>query len=91
MEAKWATLFPLLNFEDFSGNFHEVVAVGMRIAPHPPHRSGRAAFPHPALASGNDAQPSRGIGMIDTGGWQPVRKQMAHTPPAHPASLAAAT
>ena len=29
-----------------------VIAVGTRIAERPPHRSGRAAFPHPAPTSG---------------------------------------
>jgi hypothetical protein len=33
----------------------------------PPHRSGRADFPHPALASGGDAQTARRIGMADMG------------------------
>src|SRR5258708_11165738 len=32
-----------------------VVAVGMRIAPHPPHVSGLEELPHPALALGSDA------------------------------------
>ena len=32
-----------------------MVAVGMRVSPHPPHRSRRAALPHRAPASGNDA------------------------------------
>jgi hypothetical protein len=29
-----------------------LVAVGMRITAHPPHRTGRAQFGHPAPASG---------------------------------------
>jgi len=32
-----------------------LVAVGMRVAPHPPHRSRRAELPHRALALGVDA------------------------------------
>jgi hypothetical protein len=32
------------------------VAVGMPVTQHPPHRSRRAALPHRAPASGNDAQ-----------------------------------
>jgi hypothetical protein len=28
------------------------IAVGMRITEHPPHRTGRAAFPHPAPTLG---------------------------------------
>ena len=31
---------------------HLFIAVGMPIAGHPPHRSGRAEFPHPAPTSG---------------------------------------
>jgi hypothetical protein len=31
------------------------VAVGIRISPYPPHRSGLADFPHPAPTLGNDA------------------------------------
>ncbi len=35
-----------------------MVAVGMRVSPHPPHRSRRAALPQRALASGDDAKAS---------------------------------
>src|SRR5258708_4602806 len=31
-----------------------LVAVGMRITAHPPHRSRRAEFPHRALVAGNN-------------------------------------
>ena len=31
-----------------------MVAVGMRVAPHPPHRSRRALLTHRAPASGSD-------------------------------------
>jgi hypothetical protein len=48
------------------------VAVGIRLSPYPPHRSGQADFPHPALASGGDAQTARGIRMADTGRRQPA-------------------
>src|SRR3989442_5019396 len=34
------------------GGFAAFVAVGMEIALHPPHRSGRTGFPYPALAAG---------------------------------------
>jgi hypothetical protein len=43
------------------------VAVGMRIAPHPPHGSVRADFPHTALASGRDAQAALRIRVADAG------------------------
>jgi hypothetical protein len=36
------------------------VAVGMRITPHPPHRSGLEELPHPALASGHDGTRKEG-------------------------------
>jgi hypothetical protein len=48
------------------------VAVGIRIAPYPPHRSVRADFPHTALASGGDAQTVRRIRMADMGRRQPA-------------------
>ena len=35
--------------------FEDGVAVGIMISHNPPHGSGRADFPHPALTSGNDA------------------------------------
>src|SRR5947208_15268231 len=39
------------------------VGVEMTIARNPLHGSGRAALPHPALASGDDAKSPQGIGM----------------------------
>src|SRR5208337_5046163 len=35
------------------------IAVGNRVAPVPPHRSGRAAFPHPAPTSDSDGKTLR--------------------------------
>jgi hypothetical protein len=43
------------------------VVVEIEISSYPPHRSGQAGFPHPALASGGDPQAARGIGMADMG------------------------
>src|SRR5262249_25948482 len=37
-------------------NLEKMVAVGMPVTQHPPHRSRRAALPHRAPASGDDAQ-----------------------------------
>ena len=37
-------------------------AVGTGLWARPPHGSGRAGFPHPALASGDDAEPAQRIG-----------------------------
>jgi hypothetical protein len=45
----------------------KVVAVGTALTGRPPHRSGRAALPHPALASGGDDKALRWIGMTDAG------------------------
>jgi hypothetical protein len=44
------------------------------IGHNPLHGSGRAAFPHPALALGNDAHATQGIGMTDD---RPVRTRTA--------------
>ena len=54
------------------------VAVGIRLSPYPPHRSGRADFPHPALASGGDAQAARGIRMADMGRRKPALDEPFH-------------
>ena len=39
----------------FFPSAYALVAVGMRITPHPPHGSGLEELPHPALALGSDA------------------------------------
>src|SRR5215468_8791280 len=39
-----------------------MVVVGMRIAAHPPRRSGQAAFPHPAPVLGQNVIGLRGMG-----------------------------
>ena len=59
------------------------------IADHPLHRSGRAAFPHPALASGDDAKSPQRIGMTDAGRRQPAVDEPPHPVPAYAAVLAA--
>src|SRR6266581_4968795 len=64
------------------------VAVGIRLTPYPPHRSGRADFPHPALASGGDAQTARGIRMADMGRRQPSADESLHTLPLDASLLA---
>src|SRR5271170_1120004 len=43
------------------------VGVGITVARDPLHGSGRAELPHPALASGNDAEAAQGIGMTNAG------------------------
>ncbi len=70
------------------------VAVGIRLTPYPPHRSGRADFPHPALASGSDVQTARRIRTADMGRRQPAADEPFHsfpleaTMPASPAQSA---
>ena len=64
------------------------VAVGIRISPYPPHRSGLADFPHPALASGGDAQTARGIRMADMGRRKPSADESLHTLPLDASLLA---
>src|SRR6266498_2011639 len=44
----------------------DFVAVGTALAGGPPHRSGRAELPHPALALGNNANAGRRVRMITT-------------------------
>jgi hypothetical protein len=51
----------------------ERVAVGTALTSRPPHRSGRAAFPHPAPASGDNAKPHRQLDV-------PARVQMTRFP-----------
>ena len=55
---------------------------------NPLHRSGRAGFPHPALASGDDATAAQRIGMTDAGRRQPAVNQPPHAVPGHAAVLA---
>jgi hypothetical protein len=52
------------------------------------HGSGRAAFPHPAVASGDDAKAAQGIGMTHAGGRQPLVDEPIHPGPQDPAVLA---
>jgi hypothetical protein len=63
-------------------------AVGIRIAPYPPHRSVQADFPHTALASGGDAHRARRIGMVDVGRRQPAGDQPFHSFPVNGSVLA---
>src|SRR5467141_1435671 len=61
----------------------------MMIARNPLHGSGQAGFPHPALALGNDAHASQGIGMTDSRQWQPTVNEAPHAIPKHAAFVAA--
>ena len=59
------------------------------VSHNPLHRSGRAAFPHPALASGDDAEAPERIRMTDARSGQPAANQSQHSVPPHSAILAA--
>ena len=57
------------------------IAVGMALSGHPPHRSGRAAFPHPVPTSSKE----RGIVRRDTdeeyGPWESSAGESSRTVP----------
>src|SRR5881628_4242030 len=57
------------------------VGVEMTIARNSLHGSGRAALPHPALASGDDAKSPQGIGMTNARRGQPPLDEPAHPLP----------
>src|SRR5258705_12160157 len=59
------------------------------IAHNPLHGSGRAALPHAALALGNKAQATQGIGMTDRRQWQSMVDEAPHALPQKAAVLAA--
>jgi|WetSurMetagenome_2_1015567.scaffolds.fasta_scaffold389445_1 hypothetical protein len=67
-----------------------MVAVGMRVSPHPPHRSRRAELPHRALAAGDDAEADHWIRVTDSGGRKPFGNQTLHPIPIQVMLLAAA-
>ena len=65
-----------------------MVAVGMRVAPHPPHRSQRAELPHWALTSGSDVHAQNRIWVINAGPWEPAINESAHSFPVEAMALA---
>jgi len=69
---------------------HRRVAVGTPVTRRPPHRSGRAALPHPAPTSGSHETPPGVIGTADAGRWQPPGDQSQHASPRYPPSMASA-
>src|SRR6202049_4797146 len=66
-----------------------IVGVGITIAHDPLHGSGRAGFPHPALALGNNAHAPQRIGMTDRRQRQPASDETPHAVPEDAAVLAA--
>src|SRR5438094_8906144 len=67
----------------------QIVGVEIMIAHNPLHGSGRAGFPHPALALGDDAHAAQGIGMTDDRQRQPASDEAPHAIPQNAAFLAA--
>ena len=55
---------------------------------NPLHRSGRAGFPHPALALGDDAKAAQRIFMVDANRRKPATDQPLHSIPAYEPGLA---
>src|SRR6266436_9491248 len=64
------------------------VGVGITIAHDPLHGSGRAGFPHPALALGDNAHAAQRIGMTYRGQRQPAGDEAPHAIPENAAVLA---
>src|SRR6266851_1146327 len=71
------------------GSRQSKVGVGIMITHNPLHGSGQAALPHPALALGDDAQATQGIGMTDSRQWQPTVDEAPHAVPKDASVLAA--
>jgi hypothetical protein len=67
--------------DDAAQTANVTVGVGIMIAHNPLHGSGRAAFPHPALALGNNAHAAQGIGITDDRYRQPAGDQAPHAVP----------
>ena len=59
------------------------------VAHNPLDGSGRAVLPHPALASGDDAEAAQGIRVVGAGNRQPAVNNPPHPVPQHAAALAA--
>src|SRR3981189_2904325 len=59
------------------------------IAHNPLPGSGQAGFPHPALALGEDADASQGIGRTDSRHRQPASEEAPHAIPQNAAFVAA--
>jgi hypothetical protein len=68
-------------------NLQFYVGVAIVIAHNPFHGSGPAAFPHPALALGDDAHVPQGIGMTNSRHGQPASHDAPHAIPKDAAVL----
>jgi hypothetical protein len=58
------------------------------IAHNPLHRSGQAAFPHPALTLADNAHAAERIRVIDANRWQPADDESMHPIPRDTTGLA---
>src|SRR5216684_5616436 len=65
------------------------VAVGTRVTPRPPHRSGRAPLCIRLLPRVPDGETLVGPGMKDSRLWEPVVRQLRHSSPGETAFLTA--
>src|SRR6267143_1338062 len=81
--ASWPSTFTKESIMNFT------VGVGITIAHDPLHGSGRAGFPHPALALGNNAHAPQRIGMTDRRHRQPASDEAPHAIPEDAAVLTA--
>src|SRR6267142_2324817 len=70
-----------------SNSVRAQVGVGITIAHDPLHGSGRAGFPHPALALGDNAHAPQRIGMTDRRQRQPASDEAPHAIPKNAAVL----
>jgi hypothetical protein len=64
------------------------VAVGTPVARRPPHRSGRAALPHPALTLGSNGTHQPRVAMADPWRGSPPHDKVPHPRPWDVSSLA---
>ncbi len=71
------------------GGMDLLVAVGMRVASHPPHRSQRAELPHWAPTLGSDVHAQVRIWMANAGSWEPAVNESIHSFPVYTMALAA--
>jgi len=67
-----------------------MVAVGMPVTWHPPHRSRRALPTHRTPASGADAKALLGMWVANARRWYPFGYQPLHAIPRQPVLMAAA-
>src|ERR1700680_308677 len=74
--------------DDAAQTANVTVGVGITIAHDPLHGSGRAVFPHPALALGNNSHAPQRIGMTDRRHRQPASDDAPHAIPEDAAVLA---